>query len=132
MKNQITTITEDGRVFTDMSGQDNPCVGCGACCSKFRVSFYHGELSDMPMGWVPVEMTTKINSVYACMQGTEQGNSKCIALTGTIGQEVGCSIYDKRPSPCKEFNVWDINGVPNPKCQELRAKINLPLLKNQE
>lgn len=126
---QQIRLTQDGRKFIDMSGDDNPCVGCGACCSNFRVSFYHGELSDMPSGFVPVELTVKVNDFYSCMKGTERGCDSCIALTGTIGKKVGCSIYENRPTPCREFSVWDSQGEPNPICQKLRKKINLPELK---
>ena len=27
----------------------------------------------------------------------------CAALTGTVGQQVACGIYEWRPSPCREF-----------------------------
>ena len=63
------------------------------------------------------------------MKGTETGKGKCIALTGKVGIKVGCSIYENRPTPCREFNVWDNKGNPNPRCQELRKEIGLPLLK---
>jgi uncharacterized protein len=126
---QNIIVTDDGREFIDMDGDDNPCVNCGACCNHYRVSFYQGELSEMPMGFVPSHLTTKINNFMACMKGTEIGLGKCVALTGEVGIKVGCSIYDKRPTPCREFNVWDSEGNPNPRCQELRQEIGLPLLK---
>ena len=40
------------------------------------------------------------------MKGTDEVAPRCIALTGEIGQQVGCSIYADRPSPCHEFNPW--------------------------
>jgi len=79
---------------------ENPCLSCGVCCSHFRVSFYSGELSGETGGTVPVELTTKVGPLRACMKGTEQGEGRCIALRGTLGQPgIHCAIYPDRPTP---------------------------------
>lgn len=108
------------------------CMTCGMCCSYFRVSFYHGELDEMPMGCVPTPMTEKLNDTRACMKGTSQKNPRCIALSGEIGKRVACTIYENRPSPCREFNIYLEDGQPNPDCQRLRATIGLPPLSLQK
>lgn len=108
----------------------NPCLHCGACCSYYRVSFYSGELEGETGGLVPVDFTTQTGPLRACMKGTELGQGRCIALRGEIGKEgVHCAIYQNRPSPCRDFYVYDEKGLPNPECQKLRASINIPLLK---
>jgi uncharacterized protein len=119
-------------VLVPMSIQENldECMTCGICCSHFRVSFYHGEVDDMPFGKVPADLTEKLNDTRACMKGTNQKIPRCIALTGEIGKNVSCSIYENRPTPCREFNIFDAVGNPNPDCQKLRASINLPELVN--
>ncbi len=104
---------------------------CGVCCSHFRVSFYHGEVDDMPFGTVPGDMVEKLNETRACMKGTNQSNPRCVALSGTLGVSVTCTVYDKRPSPCREFNIWDENGEANPACQRLRIAFGLPVLTNK-
>jgi Fe-S-cluster containining protein len=127
-KNYERITQEDGREFINMpSNKTNPCLNCGACCSNFRVSFYHGEMDVQSGGFVPSELTTQVNSHFACMSGTEQGG-KCIALNGEVGCENSCSIYENRPSPCREFEVWDKSGKPNPQCQTLRSKNGIALL----
>ena len=127
---EIRIILEDGREFIDMpDSSDNPCLNCGSCCSHFRVSFYHGEMDLNIGGFVPSNMVSKVNEHFVCMSGTENGG-RCVAMTGKIGQNIGCSIYKNRPSTCREFEVWDKNGVPNPKCQELRIKNGIKKLKN--
>ncbi len=114
---QIVIRTEDGRVYYDMAREDNPCAGCGACCRHFRVSFYHGELDTQPGGCVPAELTTWITPFRACMKGTEAGAGRCVAL-----QDDGrCSIYEHRPSVCREFPVFMEDGSMNPECLRLRA-----------
>jgi uncharacterized protein len=127
---QIRHVIDEDRVFIDMPDHaDNPCTRCGACCAYFRVSFYCGELGGENGGMVPVELTSKVNDFIACMQGTEAGHGRCVALTGTLGQPgIGCSIYANRPSPCREFPVWMPDGSPNPECQRLRAIFGIPPL----
>lgn len=127
---QIRLVQEDNRVFLDMPDTpENPCFSCGACCAHFRVSFYCGELSEGSGGVVPVEMATMLNPVMACMKGTEAGRGRCIALRGTLGQPgIACTIYENRPTPCREYPTWLDDGNPNPDCQRLRAAIGLPQL----
>jgi hypothetical protein len=112
-----------------MSAQEeNPCISCGLCCSNFRVSFYHGEIEGMPFGWVPADKVEKLNESRACMKGTSQKNPRCIALSGTLGEQVACTIYEQRPTPCREFAVWEENGEVNERCQALRKAHGLPLI----
>ena len=66
---QIAIPTEDGRIYYDMAGTDNPCNGCSACCRHFRVSFYHGEMDTQPGGHVPADMTAQLTPFRACMKG---------------------------------------------------------------
>ena len=124
---QIIKTQDDGRVFIDMPEQ-SPCSDCGACCSNFRISFYFGELDSAPAGFVPDAMAVKLNDFRACMKGTEAGG-RCDALRGVIGEgPISCAIYHNRPTPCREYPVWEADGSPNAACQRLRAEIGLPLL----
>lgn len=123
--------TDDNRTYIDMPDNDyNPCLNCGACCSNFRVSFYHGELEGSINGFVPLHYTEKLNPHFAVMIGTNSKKPHCVALEGNVGEKISCKIYANRPTPCREWQVWDENGIPNPKCQELRTKYNIPLIKN--
>ena len=77
---------------------------------------------------MPNEMVSVINPFMVAMKGSETGG-RCCALSGDIGHNnIGCTIYEKRPSACRAFPVWDETGKPNPKCQELREKNGLPAL----
>lgn len=112
------------------AGDDaNPCLSCGACCAHFRVSFYFGEADPLYGGVVPPALVTPISPSRVCMQGTEQGSGRCVALRGTLGQPgIHCDIYEQRPTPCREFDMWEADGSPNPDCQRLRLTLNLPAL----
>ena len=103
----------------------NPCLACGMCCAHFRVSFYWGETDAAPGGQVPSDLTEKLTHTLACMRGTNTVPRRCVALAGTPGEAVSCTIYANRPSPCREFSFYLEDGAPNPKCNELRASIGL-------
>lgn len=99
----------------------NPCFECGMCCQYFRVSFYHGEIESQGLGIVPEELTARVSPHLVCMKGTEKGNSPCIALRHTEQEGYRCSIYEKRPSTCREFDLLNQDGTINTKCQELQG-----------
>ena len=108
--------------------EENHCLPCGVCCTHFRISFYHGEVDDMPFGFVPADMVEQLTPFRACMKGTNQIDRRCIALAGTPGVQTCCTIYERRPTPCREFEVWDEAGMPNQRCQQLRTAHGLPVL----
>ena len=103
--------------------QENPCRACGACCAAFQVSFYWRETDEDPHGSVPTELTRKLNDSRCFLLGTQLlKNKRCIALEGEIGKEVRCSIYDRRPSPCRQVQIAD------DKCANARGLWGLPPL----
>ena len=78
------------------------CTTCGACCACFRVDFAVEELDDNG-GSVPSGLAVEVNGRTARMRGTDHVPVRCAALTGKLGEQIGCSIYEWRPSPCREF-----------------------------
>lgn len=107
----------------------SPCLSCGACCAFFRVSFYWGECQSAG-GNVPDILTTQVTPHLACMKGTGAEPTRCHALLGDVGAEVRCTIYENRPSPCREFNVHGERGLSNDDCNRARAHYGLPPLDN--
>ncbi|NVJ59558.1 MAG: YkgJ family cysteine cluster protein [Gammaproteobacteria bacterium] len=81
------------------------CQSCGACCSHYRVSFYNGECDFNPQGYVPTELVETVNPFLVCMKGIKSIAPRCVALDGTIGSYVACTIYDKRSSACRNFEA---------------------------
>ncbi len=106
-----------------MSTNPNPCITCGACCATYRVSFYWGETTLAPYGKVPAELTEKISPQRVCMTGTQTANPRCVALQGTVGKDAICTIYENRPSPCRDFEI-NVDGI-NPSCDRARARYGL-------
>jgi Fe-S-cluster containining protein len=99
------------------------CTTCGACCANFRVDFSVYELDEMG-GSVPSGLTVEVNGSTCRMRGTDHVPIRCAALTGTLGQQVACGIYEWRPSPCREFEEG------SDACHRARARHGLPPLAN--
>lgn len=88
----------------------HPCLTCGACCAAFRVSFYWREADDTPGGTVPLALTEDVSDLRRCMRGTNRAQPRCVALAGTIGQQVRCTIYAQRSLTCREFGLRRAGG----------------------
>lgn len=124
------SISSNADRWQPVAGGDdgNPCLACGACCARFRVSFYWSEADDAPGGWVPRGLTVQISPHLRAMRGTEAGCGRCEALEGRLGERVACRIYAQRPSPCREFAWHGEAGRTNPRCNDARAAFALPPL----
>ena len=106
----------------------NPCLTCGACCAYFRVSFYWAEAEPFLGGRVPGELTVGVNRHLLAMRGTEGTPPRCVALSGEVGCGVACTIYEQRPSPCRELQPSWADGERSEKCDRARAAHGLPPL----
>lgn len=106
----------------------NPCLGCGACCAFFRVSFHWMETTAGKPDGVPDDMVTQINPHRVAMNGTLGQPVRCTALRGTIGGTAHCSIHPARSSVCRAFPASWENGVHNADCDRARAAHGLPPL----
>lgn len=88
---------------TTRSRQKPPeCVTCGVCCSlPLVVAISRGdevrlsEYWDITVGEVVIERVI----------GRDLETGRCINLDGTLGENVGCSIYDSRPNTCRVFEA---------------------------
>ena len=54
------------------------------------------------------------------MKGTNKPRPHCKGLTGEIGKDVKCAIYENRPSPCRNFLPSFVNGKRNVRCDQAR------------
>lgn len=101
------------------------CEKCGACCAFFIVTFPSIEKDSIIGGCVPSFMTLVLNNSESYMKGTKIGRHRCVALEGTIGSSVKCTIYSNRPSTCRNFNrSWEKN-IGNTLCGKARAVYGL-------
>lgn len=106
---------------------DNPCVHCGACCASFRVDFAVEEVQGHG-GSVPDGLVVPVTDATCRMRGTDHASPRCAALTGTVGRDARCGIYEWRPSPCREFGALAPLGRGDDACARARARHGLPPL----
>ena len=80
------------------------CRTCGACCApEVRLPFYVGlrdaDLRRLTPAWRGRSvgrgsLLTRLDPVGRCV---------CVALRGTLGRRVSCTIYPRRPGPCRRL-----------------------------
>ena len=104
--------------------EQNPCKLCGACCLGYQASFYWAEADDATRGGVPVRMTIRVGLFRRAMRRGPDG--RCIALHGAPGHRVSCTIYNRRPSVCRNFEPAWQEGSGDSRCNESRARLGLP------
>ena len=107
--------------------QHNPCTRCGACCASFRVDFAADELQSAG-GCVPDGLGVHVTEHTQRLRGTDHASPRCAALTGQIGVDARCGIYEWRPSPCREFGLRAPLGIGDEACTRARARHGLPPL----
>lgn len=107
-----------------MKDKLHPCQKCGACCSIFRVSFVVGEAAKDQFN-VPEEYTVRISDELLALKFKNPNKKRCQALQGHIGQQVGCEIYENRPSPCRNFKASYEDGLKNVRCDQARSAMGL-------
>ncbi|EGI77845.1 hypothetical protein HGR_03999 [Hylemonella gracilis ATCC 19624] len=73
-------------------------------------------------GSVPDGLAVEVNGNTARMRGTDHVPIRCAALTGKLGTQVACGIYEWRPSPCREFEEG------SEACNRARSRHGLPPL----
>lgn len=105
----------------------NPCVQCGACCASFRVDFAREELLSEG-GQVPDGLVDPLTDHTCRMRGTDHAQPRCAALTGRVGENARCGIYEWRPAPCREFGLLAPLGREDDACQKARRRHGLPSL----
>lgn len=111
-----------------MAEQLSPCQACGACCVTYRITLPRVELDTVPGGWVPATLTDSYTPTTACLREDPDVPGRCIALAGTVGEYVTCTIYAKRPSACSEFAPLALLGSGDEACNEARRRCGLPPL----
>lgn len=80
------------------SAAPSDCRKCGACCAHYeRVDI---GFDDPNYSWLRDNDLIENAQSDAAMK---MKDDRCIALTGTVGKDAQCSIYDHRPEGCREY-----------------------------
>ena len=107
---------------------DFVCLSCGACCAAFRVDFHRADLATSETVGVPEALTVPLTATLVRMRGTDEAPPRCVALEGEVGRQVSCSIYDRRPGPCRDFAPYAPLGMGDDACDRARRRYGLPPL----
>ena len=107
---------------------DFACLSCGACCAAFRVDFHCSDLDSAKHPGVPVALTVPLTATLVRLRGTDAAPPRCVALEGEIGEQVSCSIYERRPDPCRDFAPYAPLGIGDDACDRARRRYGLPPL----
>lgn len=104
------TVAEN--IITPSDAPIPDCMTCGACCASSPC------IGVSPAEKVPVEDFWEITAddgivVDRFLKRTDETFS-CVALEGTIGEQVSCRIYEQRPRACRLFEAG------SDKCHALR------------
>jgi uncharacterized protein len=79
------------------------CTTCGACCSISadwpRIQTDRDRGPEGP----PRHMRNDDDSAMRC------AGDRCVALEGAIGQRVVCTIYERRPSTCRDCEAGSVS-----------------------
>ena len=104
------------------------CQNCGACCATLRITLPRIKLESRG-GQVPDALTEPYTPTTACMREHPDMPGRCLALAGTVGVEVACTIYVQRPEACREFAPFAALGEGDEACDEARRRCGLPPLR---
>lgn len=77
-------------------------------------------------------MTRQLSPHLRVMRGTEGAQTRCVALSGEVGQRTHCGIYPLRSSTCRQFGASYEQGEPNTQCDAARARWGLAALGPQD
>lgn len=76
-------------------------------------------------GGVPDALALPLVGRLMRMRGSDDTQPRCVALTGELGVQVGCSIYSERPSPCRDFAPYAALGIGDDACARARRRHGL-------
>jgi len=87
------------------------CQSCGACCVNLGGSDGNGyvyldrqeAVRMRRLGLPVVEAAMGSKCLAAVPNDGAWGYPACVGFEGDVGGRCGCSVYDDRPSVCREF-----------------------------
>lgn len=116
------------RLATDRSAPVPECVTCGVCCNFALYVPVTREESERLSEYVEVTADGSDPPVvidHYLPRDRETGS--CKHLSGTLGEQVGCRIYEERPFVCHDFDAG------SDRCHEYRRMYGIePQLSEEE
>ena len=96
------------------------CRKCGACCvSPYDSDRYVDLDEDDPARFSLLFRKHAVVGRSLRTKHDAAGNCVCVALRGTVGQRVSCSVYENRPRVCRAFRPGSGD------CRQARRELSL-------
>lgn len=82
------------------------CRTCGACCSPERSDALYVGLTKLDLARLTHRWRSRNTAQDAILTKLDPvGHCVCVALRGTIGHQVSCAIYERRPDECRRLTA---------------------------
>ncbi len=97
--------------------KDSPipdCTTCGVCCEFAVLVPVSFEESKQIARTIDVLLDDVEEEIVIDRILPRNSDGRCENLMGRLGESIGCSIYEKRPSPCRDFEAG------SDRCHEFR------------
>ena len=94
------------------------CISCGACCFALPCVGVRADEKVSADDYWDVTVEGKNGEIVVDRFVKRNGETfACVALDGTIGEDVSCRIYEQRPQVCRGFEAG------SDKCHALRRSL---------
>jgi Fe-S-cluster containining protein len=111
------------------NGPEYDCQDCGACCVQQApfdgASYVYLDRTETRrmrrLGLTVVRAAVGASFLGCRAHAGAGGQPTCVAFAGVVGGPCGCSIYEHRPSVCRQFEVGEAL------CREARRQAGLPV-----
>ena len=110
---RLTKYASDS-VTVDADEPVPECVTCGVCCDLYAVVPMDFPESERLGEYIEVTADGEPNVVIDRLVKRDLTHGRCSHLQGELGREIGCSVYERRPSVCRAFEAG------SDKCHEYR------------
>jgi Fe-S-cluster containining protein len=82
------------------------CRTCGACCvPELKLPFYVGVTERDLARLTPRFRSRNVARGSILTKVDRVGHCVCVALQGTVGRRVNCTIYERRPDACRQLEA---------------------------
>ena len=93
------------RIVTDASTPVPECVTCGLCCSFPLIVPVTLRDSERLKSYCDILLDDSEHEIVVDRVLPRGEDGRCVNLRGTLGQEIGCTIYEDRPRVCRDFDA---------------------------
>lgn len=104
---EVARLVDEWRVATPKN-HEYDCRDCGACCVAPSGARIVAAVTPEDLVRLEPEDVTRLTTDADGNPGTSamtngQGLTVCAFLTGNVGGEASCSIYERRPARCRDL-----------------------------